>query len=318
MKAMIHAALFAALTSPVMAEQPGASILQGSKQAYPTAVTDYGYQRVRGFARMGDRSHRFEIRHGDCGRDRGWQRDINSTDCERDRQRIERKADSSRMQSVGQQVWYGWSMYLPSDFRDLGRGNTTVGQVKLTRWGPPLWMLNLRQGRIITDLNNDAWCEATSYRPLLGKWTDITVFADYSYAPEGESFAIYINGRKFCSNRRPLITQAMVQKSRSLGSRGSLYFKWGIYNSFVSRWLNANKRHAPVEIPGANKLPLITSERMTSHELAIESPTKAPFAFDWGVQLPTQVIFYDEMRYGSSRAQVDVQMLEQMGATPVD
>lgn len=37
-----------------------------------------------------------------------------------------------------------------------------------------------------------------------------------------------------------------------------------------------------------------------------------------GVRLPTHVVYYDEMRYGTRREQVDVRMLEKAGASPVD
>lgn len=48
------------------------------------------------------------------------------------------------------------------------------------------------------------------------------------------------------------------------------------------------------------------------------SATSEPFSYDWGVELPTQIVFYDEMRYGSSREQVDVRMIEARSGKPVD
>jgi hypothetical protein len=36
------------------------------------------------------------------------------------------------------------------------------------------------------------------------------------------------------------------------------------------------------------------------------------------VTLPTQIVYCDEMRYGKSRAQVDIRMLEAAGVKPVD
>ena len=49
-----------------------------------------------------------------------------------------------------------------------------------------------------------------------------------------------------------------------------------------------------------------------------KSPTGTPFKYDWGVKLPTHVIYYDEMRFGTRRDQVDVRMLEKAGVPPVD
>lgn len=48
------------------------------------------------------------------------------------------------------------------------------------------------------------------------------------------------------------------------------------------------------------------------------SATSEPFSYDWGVELPIQIVFFDEMRYGSSREQVDVRMIEARGGKPVD
>ena len=36
-----------------------------------------------------------------------------------------------------------------------------------------------------------------------------------------------------------------------------------------------------------------------------DSVTNKPWEFDWGVKLPTQVVYYDEVRIGSSREEVD-------------
>ncbi len=49
-----------------------------------------------------------------------------------------------------------------------------------------------------------------------------------------------------------------------------------------------------------------------------KSPSPTPFKYDWGVTLPTHVIFYDEMRYGQRREDVDVRMLEAHGIPPLD
>ena len=40
------------------------------------------------------------------------------------------------------------------------------------------------------------------------------------------------------------------------------------------------------------------------------SYSNTPFEFDWGVKLPTQVVYYDEMRIDFKREVVDVRILE--------
>ena len=51
---------------------------------------------------------------------------------------------------------------------------------------------------------------------------------------------------------------------------------------------------------------------------SVNTATSTPYAYDWGAEFPTQIVFYDEMRYGSSREQVDVRMIEARGGRPVD
>lgn len=47
------------------------------------------------------------------------------------------------------------------------------------------------------------------------------------------------------------------------------------------------------------------------------SPASVPFAYDWGVKLPTQFALYDEMRCGKPRKAVDARMIEASGGRPI-
>lgn len=286
-------------SEPVFAQ--GKSIAKAVKQGYPNPRTEWGYKRVRGHARAGKRSERFELRHGDCGSDYGW------SDCENDRQRIERaEQPKDRMQSVGKATWYGWSVFLNPDFRHIGPANTTLGQLKMTGWREPIWFLNARENGIwIMFANLDA-CRIGRVSQWRGRWVDIVIFADYRSTPNGqETFAVLVNGNKVCSRNKPLVTKEMVAKSK-----GTTYIKYGIYNSYVSRWLTRNKTK-PVKVSGF-------SDRHSKSGLVVSSATKTPFAYDWGVKLPTQVVFYDEMRFGKTRQDVDIRLLETAGARAVD
>ena len=286
------------------AEAKGKSIYSVTKVGQPNPKTRYGTTRVSSPVRAGKRAQKFELRHGDCGRDpNGW------SDCEHDRQRIERSEfPGDRIQKVGKRTWYGWSMYLPSNFRDIGPSNTLLGQVKLTDWPNPIWFLNLREGRLRVMFAEPAVqireCTAVKLSEMRGRWTDIVIYADYSYNPKGESFAIYINGKKTCSKSAALLTPQMVQNSR-----GSLYLKYGIYNSYVSNWLNRHKTKSVT--------PKAFNDKQKSG-LVLKSSTSTPFSYDWGVTIPTQVVIYDEMRFGSSRDEVDIRTLEKSNVRPVD
>nr|WP_164860740.1 heparin lyase I family protein [Parasedimentitalea marina] len=267
------------------------------------ANRNYGFARIRNHARLGRRAQRFELRHGDCGGNKYW------SDCSNDRQRVERKEDpKNRIQRVGDQVWYGWSFYLPSNFRDIGPANTTLGQMKMRGWRTPLWHFNMRDGSAMMWFGSEGGCTVARIAKLRGQWLDVTIFADYSLSPKGPSFIMYLNGQQVCSRRKPMVTQKMVNESE-----GELYLKYGIYNSYVSRWLSQHKTQAVAAQPFTDAYQVSTGGSKASR-----SATAAPFNYDWGVQLPAQIVFYDEMRYGNSREQVDVRIIEAVGGKPVD
>ena len=245
-------------------------------------------------ARVGKTSQRFEIRHGDCG----------NYDCNNDRRRIEvNENDGDREARVGQTVWYGWSMYLPAEFTDLGRSSTTLGQAKLLRWRGPLWNFNANRGIFFMEYrpqgeHNSTTCRGIPLSQIRGRWTDVVVYANYDREnPNGAPmFQTWINGRLVCSDNRPLVTSAMVASA----GRDRITLRYGIYNSYVSRWLNDNRTRAVSTTGFAD---YHTDSGGTNNSIAAR-----PFDIDWGVELPTQVVFYDEVRIGRSREEVDVRM----------
>ena len=79
-------------------------------------------------------------------------------------------------------------------------------------------------------------------------------------------------------------------------------FRYGIYNSYVSKWLNDNKTK-DVDTKGWSHL-------HPESGMIVNSVTNKPWEFDWGVRLPTQIVYYDEVRVGSTRADVDINMNE--------
>lgn len=237
-------------------------------------------------ARVGKTSQRFELRHGDCY----------DMDCSNDRRRVEyqqRNEDTDRY--VGKTVWYGWSLFLPEDFPDLAPTNTILGQVQMHGWRAPSWSFNLRDGALnfnVTDLQS---CRAASLGEVRGRWTDIVVKANYELAPtSGRTIEVWINGKMACSSKAPLVSQEMLDISPT----DALRFKYGIYNSYVSRWLTNNAKRS-VSVEG------FADNHEDSGE-TILSPTSKPFEYDWGVELPTQIAYYDEVRIGKNREDVEI------------
>jgi hypothetical protein len=250
-------------------------------------------------ARIGETSQRFEIRHGDC---HGW-------DCENDRRRIEiGTLDVPRghpyRPEPGDVMWYGWSIYLPTDFVDLSPAGTLVGQSKLVRWRAPLWDFSIQRGALVFKHSprgrfDPVDCRTISLSQMRGRWTDIVVYADHSLQNQsGEAMVrVWVNGRQMCSGYQPLVTQAMLDHAET----NQIYFKYGIYNSYVSRWLNIHGTR-PREAAQFNDYHADSGGTSSS-------PSATPFAYDWGVELPTQVVFYDEVRLGATREDVDIRLI---------
>ena len=70
------------------------------------------------------------------------------------------------------------------------------------------------------------------------QWLELEIHADYSvnakFVRSNTSFFNYIvNGKTVCSSYFPVITKQSLQDT----SKDHLYFKWGIYDGWVSDWL---------------------------------------------------------------------------------
>lgn len=212
------------------------------------------------------------------------------------------------MQKVGTQIWYGWSIYLDPSYPDLWKSNAMFGQVKMRNWRLPIWSIKLKQGKIALWVHAEEECSLGRLDNWRGNWVDFAMFADYSTNPAGPSIVLYVYGERACTYSNLLVTPAMEEVEN-----GELYLKYGIYNSFVSRWLDRNKTQNVVPLALVDKF-----DRANGSQDQTSSPAANPFAYDWGVELPTQVVYYDEMRYGTTREQVDVRMIEARGGRPVD
>lgn len=272
----------------------GVDGLNGAEVNDTSGNQPYSISTSSDHARVGDTSQRFELRHGDC---RGY-------DCDNDRQRIELvQPYQAENTSVGETIWYGWSIYLPEDFQDISPANTLMGQVKLQGWRGPMWSLEVKRGALSLVIENapnlGTDCPVVWLSNMRGRWTDIVVKADYRLRPqESRSLEFWVNGqRSRCGWSGPLISQAMLD----LSTTDRLSFRYGIYNSYVSRWLSRNATRR------------VTADQFVDlHEDSghiTRSPSNTPFLYDWGVELPTFVAYYDEVRVGSSREAVDVRMI---------
>ena len=230
----------------------------------PKEEHSYEYIQEESVARAGKFYQRFELREGDCfpPSDSGW------NDCETDRERFE-FSSRPRQQPTGKQC-YGYSLKLDKSFQSVHPTNTDLGQVhqkggpKGTAGGfqsfPPLIQIGAKYDKLMFgwheltgDENNTRdeklQFELAKISEIKNIWTDITFCLDF----ENERMDAWVNGEK----------KVEVLRSPINFMPDSIYFKYGIYRSFVSRYKNT-----------------------------------------YG-SIPTQIVYYDEVRRGNSVEQVD-------------
>lgn len=173
--------------------------------------------------RAGRVSQRFELRQGDCGSQPGW------SDCVQDRERIEQSQQKPYIEQ-GIMAWYSWSLYLDPHWPDITPVTTTLGQFHHRDSPTPAILFVQRNGAY--------WLRIESARSLYqgmdlykladlaqmrGRWLDIVVEARFSQGRDGV-IRVWANGQ----------LRAEILGPNTLGNT-PLYFKYGIYRSFVSR-----------------------------------------------------------------------------------
>lgn len=298
-QALLFLAILTFLAPPQTAEAQSRkfSIEKNSQIEKLSHRKKYRFSKSPEIVRRGEVAQRFEIRHGDCGKTSGY------SDCANDRMRVEMKEKpKNKFSRPGRGVWYGYSVFIPQSFVSLGKANTALSQVKTEKWPMPMWMLTFNDNPYLLWADNKT-CKIGSMASWKGKWNDLVVYANYGQSGADTYFLLYRNDRLICRRNTPFVPAKAAKNGLKLG------MKYGVYNSFVSRYLakNAKKNVSSAALQQANKNGVVS-----------RSPSLTPFKHDWGVKLPTHVVYYDEMRFGSSRETVDVRMLEKAGIPPVD
>jgi hypothetical protein len=182
----------------------------------------------------------FEVRPGDCGKQSDW------NDCETDRERSELSGKGNNYS--GDEYWYGWSIYFPEDYPNVYPTKTALGQFHQKN-SHPVWMFeNSDGGYNLEDQVRHVEYKLIDERELRGKWHRIEVQVKWSLSKEGY-LRVWVNGVQKADYSGPTMTVREI------------YFKYGVYRSFVSRY-------------------------------------KDKFDVD---QVPTQKIYYANVRRGNSR-----------------
>lgn len=228
-----------------------------------SANQPYGLTTSTELARTGETSQRFEVRHGDCGRE---------YDCQHDRRRVELSEGSNYHAKVGDEVWYGWSVYLTPDFVDIYPAITHIGQAKNN--GTMIWGFMAEENGLLFEhrpgyMQAEAFpnqCTVSSLDKMRGRWSDIVIYANYNYTNDDNSdmLKVWINDKLVCTSKEPVLSE---RRTRIKGKK-HVSLRYGVYNSSISEYY----------LGTGNKV------------------------------LPTQVVYYDNVRTGKTRAEVDVNM----------
>jgi hypothetical protein len=227
---------------------------------------DYNFKYIKDKkkARAGKYFQQFELRDGDCFGDDNW------TDCDTDRERVE--FSTRPRQPITKNQCYGYSLMLSEDFIDTHPTNTTLGQVHQhggptgTAGGlasfPPLIQIDAREGSLYFNwhelsgsatnvIDESRYHKLKSLENMKGVWTDISFCLDF----KNKRMDAWVDG----------IKKVKILKSPIFFNPEAIYFKHGIYRSFISKYKARNNG-----------------------------------------KMPTQIVFYDEIRRGNSIEKVDI------------
>ena len=240
MKIFLGLVIFCSLwSSSLFASSLPKDVVSGSK--FKKSLTGkyykkYGMEVVKKSdghpVRSGEKSIRFELRAGDCGKDKdgGW------SDCKKNRERHEL---SARYRVSKGERWYAWSIFMPEDFKNVDPVSVILGQFHQEK-KHVIWMFkNKRGGYWIENYVPEYTVEnkqILSKEELLGKWNDILVNVKWSHKDDG-FLKLWANDKLVYDFKGPT-------KSKGVKT----YFKFGIYRSKVSFYKQRFKKDIPTQV----------------------------------------------------------------------
>lgn len=171
-------------------------------------------------------SERFELRQGDCSAQPEW------NDCAMDRERVE-MSELKPYTPLGQPTWYSWTMWFDRTWQDISPVTTTIGQFHQRDVSVPAMLFVQRDNRYMLRLEsakalypNDNIRTLATLDEMKGRWNTVVVYAKWSTGADGE-LKVWFNGNLRLDLKGPNTTNTTP-----------VFFKYGIYRSFVSRTPN--------------------------------------------------------------------------------
>ena len=207
---------------------------------------NFNYVKNSSNARAGNYYQKFELRNGDCFGDENW------SDCDNDRQRIELSSEPN--QPISGKQCYGYSIKLSKNFTDIRKVSTTLGQIH-QKGGPsgkanslpsfpPLIQIDARKGNLYLNWHKlsgsrdnvrdeSKYYKLKSLKSMKGVWTDISLCLDF----ENNRIDAWVDGNNIVK----------ILESPIFFEPKSIYFKHGIYQSFISNYTSF-KGETPTQV----------------------------------------------------------------------
>ncbi|MFS4459343.1 polysaccharide lyase [Bdellovibrio sp. HCB2-146] len=170
----------------------------------------------------------FKVKNGDCSITKDW------SDCANDRERSE-LSEKQRRKNDGTTYWYGWSFYLPESYLSIYPAKVALGQFHQDK-GSPLWMFQHGETGLSLEgvfLDNNTLFALIPESELRGRWQKIEMEVHWSTKKDG-FLRLWVNGQQKVDYKGPT-----KQKSQ-------IYFKYGLYRSFLKRYTKDKKT---LEVP---------------------------------------------------------------------
>ena len=130
--------------------------------------------------RFGDKSIKFEVRLGDCGKDKPpgkW------NDCKNDRQRHELSGERFKGK-----VWNTWSIYLPKDFKSVYPVKSAMAQFHQKGSWPSLMFQFTDMGYYADrqlGYQTQEMKKLLDTKDMIGKWNDILIHGNFTSKEDG-------------------------------------------------------------------------------------------------------------------------------------
>jgi len=240
--------------------------------------TSWGYKYVSSPepVRAGEKSQRFEVRKGDCGQDPGGW-----SDCNTDRERSEVWVRNPLIYPKTD-MWFSWSIFIPQDFKSSNSVRTTVGQI--------------HQQGVVNGLTSTAG-GFQSFPPLLQFNIRENCF-DASYH------------RLF----KGVYTLTDHLDYECITTVDAVRGKW----TDIVVHFNSNKDDGILEIflNGEIKRTIINPVIIVPDYFNLKYGVYRSFVSRQPNGMPTQIVYFDEVRIGKTRMEVDAQLNPEL--KPVD